>query len=106
MMAPTEATTAPASTPAPARTPWREAFEAYAAGIVAKHRIPGVAVAAALNGETVYEGGFGFRNAEQELPVTAETIFGLGSVSKSFTAVAVLQLQEAGVLSVADPVVC
>ncbi|HEU5314532.1 MAG TPA: serine hydrolase domain-containing protein [Chloroflexota bacterium] len=79
-------------------------FGEFAAGTVAKYRIPAVAVAAAHAGQTLFEGGFGHRDAARTLPVTPDTIFGIGSVSKIFTAIAVLQLQEAGRLAVTDPV--
>jgi CubicO group peptidase (beta-lactamase class C family) len=67
-------------------------------------RIPGVAIAVARRGETVYEGGFGFRDVERELPATPATVFGIGSVTKSMTALAIMHLAEAGRLSPHDPV--
>ena len=87
------------------RSGWVPAFEAYAREVAAKAQIPGMAVAVAHQGETVYEGGFGYRDAEQGLEATADTVFGIGSVTKSFTALAVMQLADAGKLSVNDPVV-
>lgn len=67
-------------------------------------RPPGLAVAAAVGGEIVYAAGFGARDAEAGLPATPDTVFGVASVAKPFTALAVLLLAERGVLSVADPV--
>lgn len=46
----------------------------------------------------------GFRDAEQGLPITTDTIFGLASVTKSFTALSIMQLEEAGKLSLDDPI--
>jgi CubicO group peptidase (beta-lactamase class C family) len=83
---------------------WASVFEAFLAEIMARDGIPGVAVGAARNGDCIYEKGFGYRDAEQRLPVTSDTVFGVASVSKSFTALAVMQLQERGVLSVEDPI--
>ncbi|HWI65822.1 MAG TPA: serine hydrolase domain-containing protein [Symbiobacteriaceae bacterium] len=74
-----------------------EALETY--------RIPGLAVAVARHGEIVYAGGLGFRDVERGLPVTPETVFGVASVTKSFTCLAVMQLATEGRLSPFDPVV-
>ena len=46
----------------------------------------------------------GFRDAEQGLPITTDTIFGLASVTKSFTALSIMQLEEAGKLNLDDPI--
>src|SRR6185369_366386 len=87
-----------------AESGWEPRFEAFAEDVIAKGQIPGVAVALAHDGETVYEHGFGHRDAAGSLPVTPDTRFGLGSVTKSFPALAIVQLEEAGKLSVNDPV--
>jgi CubicO group peptidase (beta-lactamase class C family) len=79
-------------------------FEEAALGLVEKHKIPGTAVGIARNGQLVYEKGFGYRNIDKQLPVTPDTVFGIGSITKSMTCVAILQLQEAGKLNVHDPV--
>lgn len=73
--------------------------------IVSKYQIPGFAIGLAKNGEPYWDKGFGFRNADKQLPVTADTVYGIGSITKSFTCVAIMQLQEQGKLSVHDPVV-
>lgn len=86
-------------------TSWVPEFEAYAGDVAATHEIPGVAVAVAQHGEVIYAGGSGYRDAAPALPATPDTVFGIGSVTKSFTALAVMQLADAGKLSVADPVV-
>jgi CubicO group peptidase (beta-lactamase class C family) len=81
------------------------AFEVDAQGLIDKYQIPGTAIGFAHNGEPIYDKGFGYRNVEQKLPVTMDTVFGIASVTKSFTCVAIMQLQEQGKLSVHDPVV-
>lgn len=67
--------------------------------------IPGIAAAIVKDGEILAAEGFGYRNLEQKLPVTAHTIFPLCSISKSFTGVAIMQLVEAGQLALDEPVV-
>lgn len=70
-----------------------------------KEQIPGVAVALSKNGQTIYERGFGTRNFETNEPVTPETIFGIASITKSFTALAIMKLVEEGRLQVEDAVI-
>lgn len=61
-------------------------------------------VLVAKDGEILYSGGVGLRNKAENLPVTEETIFTTGSLTKQFTATAILKLQEEGKLSVNDPI--
>lgn len=84
---------------------WAPTFEAYAERSLAPYKIPGVFLAIAKDGELIYEHEFGLRDAERGLPVTLDTIFGIGSITKSFTCVAIMQLHEQGKLSIHDPVV-
>jgi CubicO group peptidase (beta-lactamase class C family) len=84
---------------------WERRFEAFAADLIGRNGIPAAMVALARDGEVVYERGFGHRDAERRRPVTPDTRFGLGSVTKSFPCLAIMQLAEAGALSVDDPVV-
>jgi CubicO group peptidase (beta-lactamase class C family) len=81
------------------------AFEDFVEGLIQKYQIPGTAIGFAHNGGPIYEKGFGFRHVENELPVTMDTVFGLASVTKSFTCVSILKLQEQGKLSIHDPVI-
>lgn len=88
-----------------ARPPWAEAYERYAAGVLERYGAPGMAVAVARDGRIIYEAGLGWRDREKRLPATPDTIFGIGSVTKSFTCMAIMQLVDEGRLSVDDPVV-
>lgn len=65
------------------------AFDAFAQDLYAQLRPPGAAVAAAADGHAVNEWVFGSRDVEADLPVTFDTVFGIASVAKSFTALAV-----------------
>jgi len=84
---------------------WERQLEAFAADLIARNGIPAAMVAVAQDGEVVYERGFGHRDAERRRPVTPDTRFGLGSVTKSFPCLAIVQLAEAGTLAIDDPVV-
>ena len=77
-------------------------FDVYAEKLVKENHIPGVGIGLNRYGERFYEKGFGYRDVENKLPITPDTIFGIASMTKSFTCVAIMQLQEAGKLSVHD----
>ncbi len=65
---------------------------------------PGAAVIAVKDGRTLLRKGYGLANLEWNLPVTPETVFRIGSVTKQFTAVLILMLAEQGKLSIQDPI--
>ena len=79
-----------------------EAFADYVKGLMLEEHIPGVAVAVSKNGKIIYQQGFGQRNVEKGLPVTPDTIMGIASVSKSFTALQIMRLAAEGVIKVDD----
>ena len=60
---------------------------------------PGCSAAASQDGRTVYEAGYGSANLEADVPVTPASIFHAASVSKQFTAMAVMLLARDGKLS-------
>ncbi len=62
------------------------------------------AILVAHNGKVVFSQGYGMANLENAVAVIPETKFYIASVSKSFTAAAILLLQERGLLGVNDPV--
>ena len=63
---------------------------------------PGIAVLVANNGDVIYKKGFGYADLKNKVVVTPDTKFRIGSVTKQFTAAAILKLQEDGLLSVSD----
>jgi CubicO group peptidase (beta-lactamase class C family) len=65
---------------------------------------PGASVAVMRGGEVIYSEGFGSAQLEYGVPVTPQTIFHVASVSKQFTAMAVLLLEADGRLSLDDDV--
>jgi len=72
--------------------------------LMRKFKVPGLAIGILHNDKIKYEKGFGARNLEENLPMTPNSLIGIGSVSKSFTALLILKLQEKGILNVDDPV--
>lgn len=65
---------------------------------------PGAAVAVVHKGQIVFKKGYGSANLEYDIPVTPSTIFHVASVSKQFTAFAILLLAEKGKLSIDDDI--
>ncbi|MCJ7842103.1 beta-lactamase family protein [Lederbergia sp. NSJ-179] len=82
----------------------QSSFEAFCNEITENYQIPALALGLAKDGELFYEKKIGYRDTEKGLPLTSNTVFGIGSITKSFTAIAILQLQEIGKLSIHDPV--
>jgi CubicO group peptidase (beta-lactamase class C family) len=68
-----------------------------------REHLPGIAFGVVLDGDLVYSGAFGLANLEQGIPASPRTLFRIASMSKSFTAMAILQLRDAGQLSLDDP---
>lgn len=64
---------------------------------------PGCSAAVGVEGEVVWEGGQGVADLGQGKRITPETVFDIGSVSKQFTATAILLLAADGSLSLDDP---
>lgn len=73
------------------------------AQMVARH-IPGLSVAVVQDGKVVKTAAYGVSNVEANTPATVNTLYGLGSCTKPFTAVAVLQLMETGKVDLDAPV--
>jgi CubicO group peptidase (beta-lactamase class C family) len=69
-----------------------------------KHRIPGASLLVVQDGKPVKSAAYGLADVEQNVPVTMDTVFEIGSISKQFTAAGVLLLEQDGKLSVDDKV--
>ncbi len=68
-----------------------------------KGHMPGFVYGVVLDGELLYAGQFGHTNLEKEIPADARSLFRIASMSKSFTAMAILQLRDAGKLDLDEP---
>lgn len=89
--------------------PIDEAFitelETFIEDTMAQYNVPGAAVAIVQGGEVVYTGGFGIHGLEDQRPVTPQTLFAVGSVTKSMTAMMIASLVDEGLLEWDTPVV-
>lgn len=65
---------------------------------------PGLNLAIARRGEVIWEAGFGFADLERHVPMTAATVTHSGSMGKTYTAIAAMQLVERGLLELDAPV--
>lgn len=82
-----------------------EVFEKKINNVIETNQIPGVGVGLNEKGKRLYHKGFGFRNVAKKLSVHSDTVFGIASMTKSFTCMAIMKLQDEGKLSVHDQVV-
>jgi len=80
---------------------WYRGWLAHRSAVL---RVPGVQVAVRVDGELVLSAAYGCADLAEPTPLTARHLFRIASHSKTFTAVAVLQLMESGVLRLDDTV--
>lgn len=66
-------------------------------------RVPGIAYGILIDGQLVHVGAAGQRDLTAKSPVDADTVFRIASMTKSFTAMAILRLRDEGRLSLDDP---
>jgi len=71
---------------------------------MARAKTPGVTLGLLRRGHPSFVRGYGYRDREAKLPATPRTMYGIASVTKSFTALAILRLEEDRRLRVSDPV--
>lgn len=94
----------------PFARPARAAEDTYAPldklmeDFLAEHKAPGAALAVSKNREIVYSKGFGLADVDSGRKAEANSLFRIASISKPITAVAVLQLADAGKVSLDEPV--
>ncbi len=79
-------------------------LEAFIFDKLAAQATPALSIAIFDDDEIVWSRGFGYRSVADRLPATPETLYDTASITKSFTAAAVLQLAERGLISLEDPV--
>lgn len=70
--------------------------------IVQQQPIPGMMVGITTRDSVLFSGGFGYADVEAKRPVTGQTLFRMGSITKMFVSLAILKLVETGKLSLQD----
>ncbi|MEJ7823700.1 MAG: serine hydrolase domain-containing protein [Chitinophagaceae bacterium] len=79
-------------------------IDRYIDSLLTEWNIPGLALGIVYKDQLIYGKGYGYRDVENKLPVTTETIFPIGSNTKLFTATTAAMLQQEGKLSLDKPV--
>lgn len=79
-------------------------FDTYVTKVMSDWKVQGLAIAIVEKNKVVLIKGYGFRNTEQKLPVTPETLFAIGSCTKAFTAAGLCILQDEGKIDLDKPV--
>jgi D-alanyl-D-alanine carboxypeptidase len=75
---------------------WIENQRAYSS-------LPGVSIGIVHDQTLVWAQGFGWADLERRVPATADTLYRIASITKTFTATAIVQLRDAGRLQLDDP---
>jgi D-alanyl-D-alanine carboxypeptidase len=81
-----------------------EVLDAWIAATVASREQPGLSVGIVWDQDLIWSKGYGFADVRHKIPAGPSTLYRVASISKLFTATAVLQLRDAGKLSLDDPV--
>ncbi|MFK8043019.1 serine hydrolase domain-containing protein, partial [Congregibacter sp.] len=79
-------------------------FTAWLEGQIAQRELPGIVVGVVKGDELIWSKGFGYADLSTKRPMTEATRFRMASHSKLFTATAIMQLREQGLLRLDDPV--
>jgi CubicO group peptidase (beta-lactamase class C family) len=79
-------------------------LESFILEKIRESRTPGLSIGIVSKDETIYCRGFGFSDISSGVAATPRTLFGIGSVTRSFTALAIMQLAEEGKLKLDDPI--
>ena len=93
-----------ACTACAARAGHEDAVDRFLASQLQRHHLPGMSVAIVQNGRVVKACGYGTAQLELGVPATPDTVYEIGSMTKQFTAAAVLMLAREGRLGLDDSV--
>src|SRR5437868_4158473 len=87
-----------------AQGPRSGSIDAYVAREIQARRIPGAAVAVVEHGAVTFKKGYGMANLETDTPVRTSSVFQLASLTKQFTAAAIMMLVEEGKVRLDAPI--
>ena len=97
-------TLAPAAAGADDRGTLLERIDELVSDEVEATQTPGISVAVQHRGELILAKGYGLADVENRVPATEHTVYRIGSVTKQFTAAAVMKLVEEGKVALDDPI--
>ena len=84
--------------------PSQTAIDAFVKKEMDEQRIPGLSLAVTIDNEQIFAKGYGLANVELRSPAVAESVYELASITKQFTALAVMLLAQDGKVSIDQPV--
>ena len=84
--------------------PLIEALRAFIPEVMRQDGTPGLNLALARGGKIIWEEGFGFADVAKKVPMTPATVMHSGSMGKTYTGTAVMQLVERGVMGLHEPI--
>src|SRR3970282_2806561 len=84
--------------PAQAAAKALEGFDEYGAQLMKEWKVPGLAIGVVQGDTVILSKGYGQRDVKNNLSVTPQTIFAIGSITKSFTVTTLGMLGDAGKL--------
>ncbi|HJU69044.1 MAG TPA: serine hydrolase domain-containing protein [Gemmatimonadaceae bacterium] len=88
----------------PSRAALQRTVDSLVANALADGPVAAMSVAVVRGRDTVVMKGYGFADLENEVPATAQTVYRIGSITKQFTAAAVLQLIEQNKVALDDTI--
>ena len=81
-----------------------QVLDAWLQASVSSREEPGLSIGIVSDQNLIWAKGYGFANVEKRLPANSTTLYRIASISKVFTATAIMQLRDAGKLQLDDPV--
>jgi len=75
----------------------------FVMNFLSRYKYPSISLGI-IDHDNTYLRGYGFRDIKKALPADQYTLYGIGSITKSFTALSIMQLYEKGLLDINDPV--
>ena len=82
----------------------RQKIDSVYKGLIKKNKVMGASIAIVDKGQIVYATGYGFSDILEDKEADENTVYRVGSISKSFTALSLMQLQQEGKLSINESI--
>ena len=82
-----------------------EGFDDFLEEVIEQFSVPGLGIAIVAGGEVIYQKGVGFRDIDNQLPMTPDTLFAIGSTTKAMTATLLGMQADDGKLSWDEPLI-
>jgi D-alanyl-D-alanine carboxypeptidase len=104
VLPPAVAESSPPAAQLPEVTAALTVLDAWIAATVASREVPGLSIGIVSGQDLLWAKGYGLADLERKIPATASTVYRIGSISKLFTATAIMQLRDRGHLRLDDAV--